>query len=223
LVQTFFGNLQREEADLRNEELDVSPDKRPVSPSAERNKVPIADVLKRVLPDHGTVLEISSGTGQHVVHFAREMPYLTWQPSERDEPSLRWIKQWMAAEALPNILPPLRLDVTEFPWQIGSAAAVVCLNMIHIAPWSAAEGLIRGAETVLSQGGILFLYGPYLRIGVQTSPSNVAFDSELRSRNPEWGLRNIEEVTRCALLHSFGQPEIHEMPANNLSIIFRKR
>jgi hypothetical protein len=128
----------------------------------------------------------------------------------------------MAAEALPNILPPLRLDVTELPWQAGSAAAVICLNMIHIAPWSATEGLIRGAETILGQGGILFLYGPYLRSGVQTSPGNVAFDSELRSRNPEWGLRNVEDVTRCALLHSFAQPEIHEMPANNLSVIFRR-
>lgn len=208
---------------MRNEELDVSPDKRPVSPSAERNKGPIADVLKRVLPNRGTVLEISSGTGQHVVHFAREMPYLTWQPSERDELSLQWIEQWMEAEALPNILPPLRLDVTELPWQAGSAAAVVCLNMIHIAPWSAAEGLIRGAETVLGQGGILFLYGPYLQSGVQTSPSNVAFDSELRSRNPEWGLRNVEDVTRCAVLHGFRQPGIRETPANNLSVIFQRR
>jgi hypothetical protein len=129
----------------------------------------------------------------------------------------------MAAEALPNILPPLRLDVTELPWQAGPAAAVVCLNMINIAPWSAAEGLICGAETVLGQGGILFLYGPYLRSGVQTSPSNVAFDSELRSRNPEWGLRNVEDVTRCAVLRGFGQPEIREMPANNLSVIFRRR
>jgi hypothetical protein len=223
LVQKFFGYQQRKAADLRNEELDVSPDKLPVSPSAERNKGPVADVLKRILPDHGTVLEISSGTGQHVVHFAREMPHLTWQPSERDELSLQSIKQWMAAEALENIPPPLRLDVTELPWQVGPAAAVVCLNMIHIAPWSAAEGLIRGAETVLGQGGILFLYGPYLRSGVQTSPSNVAFDSELRSRNPEWGLRNVEDVTRCAVLHGFGQPEIREMPANNLSVIFHRQ
>jgi hypothetical protein len=129
----------------------------------------------------------------------------------------------MAAEALSNILPPWRLDVTELPWQIGSAAAVVCLNMIHIAPWSAAEGLIRGAETVLGKGGILFLYGPYVRSGVQTSPSNMAFDNELRSRNPEWGLRNVEDVTRYAVLHGFGQPEIHEMPANNLAVIFRRR
>ncbi|MEP9374809.1 DUF938 domain-containing protein [Mesorhizobium sp. KR1-2] len=208
---------------MRNEELDLFPDKRLVSPSAERNKGPIADILKRVLPDHGRVLEISSGTGQHVVHFAREMPDLIWQPSERDEPSLQSIKQWMAAEALPNILPPLRLDVTELPWRAGPATAIICLNMIHIAPWSAAEGLIRGAEIALSQGDILFLYGPYRRNGVPTSPSNEAFDGQLRARNPEWGLRNVEDVARCAILHSFGPPEIREMPANNLSVIFRKQ
>lgn len=208
---------------MRNEELDVSPDKRPVSPSAERNKGPIADVLKHVLPDHGMVLEISSGTGQHAVHFAREMPDLIWQPSERDEPSLQWIKQWMAAEALPNILPPLRLDVTELPWQAGPAAAVVCLNMIHIAPWSATEGLVGGAEAALGEGGVLFLYGPYRRNGVPTAPSNEAFDGQLRARSPEWGLRNVEDVARCAMLHGFGPPEIHEMPANNLSVIFRKQ
>lgn len=208
---------------MRNEELDVSPDTGLVSPSAERNKGPIADVLKRVLPDHGTVLEISSGTGQHVVHFAREMPDLIWQPSERDEPSLQSIKQWMAAEALPNILPPLRLDVSELPWQAGPAIAIICLNMIHIAPWSAAEELIRGAEITLGQGDILFLYGPYRRNGVPTSPSNEAFNGQLRARNPEWGLRNVEDVARCAMLHGFGPPEIREMPANNLSVIFRKQ
>lgn len=208
---------------MRNEKLDVSPDNRPVSPSAERNKGPIADVLKRVLPDHGTVLEISSGTGQHVVHFAREMPGLIWQPSERDAPSLQWIRQWMAAEALPNIRPPLPLDVTDLPWPTEAAQAIICLNMIHIAPWSATEGLMRGAGTVLGHDGILFLYGPYRQTAVPTSPSNEAFDSQLRARNPEWGLRTVEDVTRCAMSHGFGAPEIHEMPANNLSLIFRKQ
>ncbi len=151
------------------------------------------------------------------------MPELIWQPSERDELSLQWIKQWMAVEALPNILPPLRLDVTELPWQAGAAQAVVCLNMIHIAPWSAAEGLILGAETILGQDGVLFLYGLFRQGGVPTSPSNEAFDKQLRARNPEWGLRNVEDVARCAMLHGFGSPEIHDMPANNLSVIFRKR
>ncbi|MHA6688365.1 DUF938 domain-containing protein [Mesorhizobium sp. A556] len=208
---------------MRNETLGVSTDNRPVSPSAERNKGPIADLLKRVLPEHGTVLEISSGTGQHVVHFAREMPDLTWQPSERDAPSLQSIERWMAADNLPNILPPLRIDVTERPWSAGNAAAIVCLNMIHIAPWSAAEGLIQGAESILGQGGVLFLYGPYRRQGQPTAPSNEAFDEQLRSRNLEWGLRNVEDVARYAMLHGFGPPDIHEMPANNLSLVFRKQ
>jgi SAM-dependent methyltransferase len=208
---------------MRNEPLGVSTDDRLVSPSAERNKGPIADLLKRVLPDHGTVLEISSGTGQHAVHFAREMPDLVWQPSERDEPSLQSIERWMAAENLPNILAPLRIDVTELPWPVGDAAAIVCLNMIHIAPWSAAEGLIQGAESILAQGGILFLYGPYRREGRPTAPSNEAFDEQLRSRNPEWGLRSVEDVARHARLHGFGPPEIHEMPANNLSLVFRRQ
>jgi hypothetical protein len=208
---------------MRNEILGVSTDNCLVSPSAERNKALIADILKHVLPDHGTVLEISSGTGQHVVHFAREMPDLIWQPSERDEPSLRSIERWMAAESLPNILAPLRIDVTELSWPAGNAAAIVCLNMIHIAPWSAAEGLIQGAGSVLGQGGILFLYGPYRQSGVPTSPSNEAFDAQLRSRNREWGLRSVEDVARYAKLHGFCAPEIHEMPANNLSLVFRKQ
>jgi SAM-dependent methyltransferase len=208
---------------MRNETLGVSTDNLPVSPSAERNKGPIAGILKRVLPDHGTVLEISSGTGQHVVHFAREMPDLTWQPSERDAPSLQSIERWMAAENLPNILAPLRIDVTELPWPAGNAAAIVCLNMIHIAPWPAAEGLIQGAKSVLGQGGILFLYGPYRRQGRPTAPSNETFDEQLRSRNLEWGLRNVEDVARYAMLHGFDPPEIHEMPANNLSLVFRRQ
>jgi hypothetical protein len=175
------------------------------------------------LPDHGTVLEISSGTGQHVVHFAREMPDLIWQPSERDEPSLLSIERWMAAESLPNILAPLRIDVTELPWPAGNAEAIICLNMIHIAPWSAAEGLILGAESILGQGGVLFLYGPYRRQGRPTASSNEAFDEQLRSRNLDWGLRNVEDVARYAMLHGFDPPEIHEMPANNLSLVFRKQ
>lgn len=207
---------------MRNETLSISTDNRLVSPSAERNKWPIADLLKRILPDQGTVIEISSGTGQHVVHFAREIPGLIWQPSERDASSIQSIERWIAAESLPNILAPLRIDVTERPWPARNAAAIVCLNMIHIAPWSATEGLIQGAESLLGQGGVLFLYGPYRRQGRPTAPSNEAFDEQLRSRNLEWGLRNVEDVARHAKLHSFGPPEIHEMPANNLSLVFRR-
>jgi SAM-dependent methyltransferase len=208
---------------MRCENLGDLPGGRLVSPSAERNKGPIADVLKRVLPDRGLVLEVSSGTGQHVVHFARELAHLTWQPSERDDASLQSIAHWMAAEALPNIRAPLRLDVIDRPWPVDSAVAVVCLNMIHIAPWQAAEALIRGAEATVSPDGILFLYGPYRRNGQHTSPSNAAFDEQLRSRDPEWGVRDLEDVARYAKAHGFGEPDVYEMPANNLSVVFRKR
>ena len=207
---------------MRCETLTSLPGGRLVSPSAERNKGAIAGVLKKVLPHRGVVLEISSGTGQHVAHFGREMPYLTWQPSERDEESLQSIAHWVAAEGQTNIRAPLRLDVTEQPWPVSSAAAVICLNMIHIAPWSAGQALIRGASAALSSGGTLFLYGPFRRNGQHTSTSNEAFDRQLQSQDPEWGVRNLEDVARFAKAHDFGAPEIHEMPANNLSVAFRK-
>jgi Protein of unknown function (DUF938) len=128
-----------------------------VSPSAERNKGPVAEVLKQALPDRGLVLEIGSGTGQHIVHFAREAPHLTWQPSERDPECLHSIALWLSAEGPANVLAPLRLDVGDQPWPIASAAAVVSLNMIHIAPWDAGMALIRGAAAVLEPGAMLFL------------------------------------------------------------------
>ena len=167
-----------------------------VSPSAERNKGPVAEVLKQVLPDRGLVLEIGSGTGQHVVHFAREAPHLTWQPSECDAECLHSIALWLAAERPANVLAPLRLDVGDQPWPIASAAAVVSLNMIHIAPWDAGMALIRGAAAVLGPGAMLFLYGPFRRGVMHTSPSNEAFDRQLRAQNPAWGVRDLEEVAR---------------------------
>jgi SAM-dependent methyltransferase len=208
---------------MRCENVDNLSGDRLISPSAERNKEPVADVLCRVLPDQGLVLEVSSGTGQHVVHFARAMPHLRWQPTERDDDNLRSIASWRAAEALPNVLEPIRLDVVDQPWPVSSAAAVVCLNMIHIAPWAAAEALIRGAEATLAAGGVLFLYGPYRRGGRHTAPSNEAFDRQLRAQNPDWGVRDLEEVVRFAGRYGFDAPEIHEMPANNLSVVFRRR
>lgn len=207
---------------MRSEALDNPMGGRLVSPSAERNKGPVADVLKQVLPKEGLVLEVSSGTGQHVVHFAREMPHLAWQPSEREEASLQSVTRWMEEAALPNIRPILRLDVTEKPWPVASAAAVVCLNMIHIAPWSAGAALMRGAQDILITGGTLFLYGPFRRGGRHTSESNEAFDRQLRSQNMEWGVRDLEDVARFAEEHGFGTPDIHVMPANNLSVVFRK-
>jgi SAM-dependent methyltransferase len=194
-----------------------------LSPSAERNKGPVAEVLKQVLPDHGLVLEVGSGTGQHVLQFAREAPHLTWQPSERAAECLQSIALWLAAEGPANVLAPLRLDVGAQPWPIASAAAVVSLNMIHIAPWAAGMALIRGAAAVLGPGGVLFLYGPFRRGDKHTSPSNEAFDRQLRAQNPAWGVRDLEEVAFYAAAHGFGPPETHDMPANNLSVVLRKR
>jgi hypothetical protein len=208
---------------MRREEPNDRSGGRHVSPSAERNKGAIAEVLKRVLPREGLVLEVSSGTGQHVAHFASAMPLLTWQPSERDEVSLLSIAQWIEGEGLTNVLPAVRLDVTEKPWPTESAVAVVCLNMIHIAPWGAGEALIRGASDILWEGGPLFLYGPFRRAGQHTALSNEAFDQQLRARNPEWGVRNLEDVAAFARAHGFGPPEIHEMPADNLSVVFGRQ
>ena len=194
-----------------------------LSPSGERNKGPVAEVLKQVLPERGLVLEVGSGTGQHVVHFAREAPQLTWQPSERDPECLQSIALWLAAEEPVNVLKPLRLDVGELPWPIASAAAVVSLNMIHIAPWAAGMALVRGAAAILGPGAMLFLYGPFRRGDKHTSPSNEAFDQQLRAQDPAWGVRDLEEVARYAAAHGFGPPETHDMPANNLSVVLRKR
>ena len=179
---------------MRNGE--PSEEGRLVSPSAERNKGPIAEVLKQALPDRGLVLEIGSGTGQHVVHFAKETPHLTWQPSERDAECLQSIALWIAAERPANVLAPLRLDVGEQPWPVASAAAVVSLNMIHIAPWDAGMALIRGQPRFSTPAR--FLYGPFRRGTVHTSPSNEAFDRQLRAQNPAWGVRDLEEVARYA-------------------------
>ena len=208
---------------MRCETLSHLEEGRLVSPSAERNKGPVAEVLKQALPDRGLVLEIGSGTGQHVVHFAKETPHLTWQPSEGDPECLHSIAAWIAAEGPANVLAPLRLDVGEQPWPIASAAAVVSLNMIHIAPWDSGMALIRGAAAILEPGAMLFLYGPFRRAGVHTSPSNEAFDQQLRARNADWGVRDLEEVARYAAAHGFDAPETHEMPANNLSVVLRKR
>jgi hypothetical protein len=208
---------------MRCETLSNLEEERLVSPSAERNKGPVAEVLKQALPDRGLVLEIGSGTGQHVVHFAKETPHLTWQPSERDAECRRSIELWIAAGGPANVLAPLRLDVGEQPWPIASAAAVVSLNMIHIAPWDAGMALIRGAAAILAPSAPLFLYGPFRRGASHTSPSNEAFDRQLRARDPAWGVRDLEEVARYAAAHGFEPPETHDMPANNLSVVLRKR
>lgn len=190
--------------------------------AGERNKGPILAVLERVLPPAGLVLEIASGAGQHVVHFAAALPGLEWQPSEADPRLLGVLEDNVAAAALDNVRAPIGLDVHERPWPVPRADAVVCINMVHIAPWSAAEGLITGAGEALAAGGVLYLYGPFRRDGRHTAPSNAAFDADLRARDPEWGVRDLEAVEALAYAAGMTLSEIVPMPANNLSVIFHR-
>ena len=187
-----------------------------------RNAAPIVDVLRGVLPDEGLVLEVASGSGEHALHFARAFPHLLWQPTDADPVGLRSIDAWRAASALPNLLAPVFLDAAAERWPVESAAAILCINMVHISPWSATIGLLAGAERLLVPGAPLYLYGAYRQAGVTTAPSNEAFDRSLRERNPEWGLRNLEDVVAAATLHGLTLADVVRMPANNLSVVLRR-
>ena len=196
------------------------------SPSAARNREPILSVLERVLPaaaQTGVVLEIASGTGEHAVHFAAALPQLSWQPSDADDEARASIAAWTAHSGLANIRAPLAIDVRETDWGIDAVDAIVCINMIHISPWASTQGLVSGAQRRLQPGGVLFLYGPYRRGGEHTAPSNAAFDQQLQQRNPEWGVRDMEEVVALAEAAGFSCEEPVPMPANNFSLVFRKR
>lgn len=195
-------------------------DARRFAPAAARNRDPILAVLHDVLPDHGVVLEIASGTGEHAVHFAAAFPALTFQPSDPDADARASIDAWAAGVA--NIRPALALDASASSWPVDAADAVLCINMIHIAPWSACEGLMRGAAAILPPGAPLVLYGPYRRAGRHTAPSNAAFDADLRARNPAWGVRDLEDVAALAAASGFGPPQVTEMPVNNLVVVFRR-
>jgi SAM-dependent methyltransferase len=192
------------------------------TPSAERNKGPILDVLARTLPRRGVVLEIASGTGQHVVHFAKALSGLTWQPSDPDPELRESIARRVRDEQLTNVSSPINLDVTRLPWPVQTADAAVCINMIHVAPWSATLALFEGAKTLLPSERVLLLYGPYRRFGHHTSESNAQFDSDLRAHNSEWGLRDLEAVSGVATRAEFMLIEIIDMPANNFSLVFRR-
>ncbi|HYE43892.1 MAG TPA: DUF938 domain-containing protein [Caulobacteraceae bacterium] len=194
----------------------------PSSPAALRNRDPILKVLRRHLPAGGLVLELAAGTGEHAVHFARALPGLSWQPTDPDPQALAAIAAWREEAGLPNLLEPIRLDATR-SWPVERAAAVVCINMVHISPWGATEGLMAGAARVLPVGGVLYLYGPYREADVPTAPSNEAFDASLKARNPAWGLRDREAVETLAQAHGLDRIERVEMPANNLSLVFRRR
>ncbi len=197
-------------------------DDRRSAPHVARNSGPILDVLRDVLPERGLVLEVASGSGEQALEFARAFPKLLWQPSDPDPAALRSIEGWRTASPLFNLLPPVSLDARAAGWPIASAEAIVCINMIHISPWSACLGLMRGAGRLLEPGAPLYLYGPYRQAGVETAPSNEAFDESLKSRNPEWGLRDVAEVEAAAAEHGLELERLVPMPANNLSLVFRK-
>lgn len=197
-------------------------DARRYAPSVARNKDAIAAVLARYLPSSGLVLEIASGSGEHAVHFASSFPALVFQPTDPSEEALASIAAWRQETALPNMRAPLALDVTAAPWPINHADAVTCINMIHIAPWEATLGLMAGAARIIPPGGLLFLYGPYKRQGAHTAPSNAEFDASLRERDARWGVRDLEAVANAAGAAGFAAPLVEAMPANNLSLIFRR-
>ena len=193
-------------------------DPRLFAPAAMRNREPLLAVLRGLLPRQGLVLEVASGSGEHCAHFAAGLPGLDFQPSDPDSAHRASIDAWCAG--LPNVRPALALDVCA-PWPAVQAAAVLCINMIHIAPWAATLGLLRGAATVLPAGAPLILYGPYRRAGIPTAPSNEEFDASLRARDPQWGLRSLEAVASAA--EGFGAPEVIDMPANNLTVALSRR
>lgn len=198
---------------------DDGPAKR-YAPATERNRNAIADILNDVLPASGLVLEIASGTGEHIVHFAQKFPQVEWQPSDPDPAALASIAAWAADSVTENILPPILIDASTH-WPVDHADALICINMVHISPWAATLGLLKNAARILPVGRILYLYGPYRRRDVSTAPSNEQFDSSLKDRNPDWGLRFVEDLAAEASIVGMSLERLIEMPANNLSLIFR--
>ncbi len=201
------------------------------APAALRNREPILQALRHRLPARALrpgvaaplVLEIASGTGEHAVHLCRALPELRWQPTDVDDGALASAAAWRAESALPNLLAPIALDVSRRPWPVAGADAVFCANMVHIAPWSAAEGLFAGAGELLPAGGALFTYGPYRFHGSFTAPSNAAFDDSLRQRDARWGVRDVADLTPLAASCGLELEETLELPANNHILVFRKR
>lgn len=189
------------------------------APAAARNVEPIGDVLGKWLPASGLVLEIASGTGEHALAFARRFPQVAWQPTDPDPQALISIAAW-ADEGPQNLNRPLQLDVCAPAWPIVRADAILCINMVHIAPWEAALGLLDGAERLLEPAAPLILYGPWLQSGVPTAPSNEAFDLSLRERDPRWGLRLVEDFASEAARRGFQLLERQPMPSNNLMLLF---
>jgi Protein of unknown function (DUF938) len=212
-------------------------DARQSAPATERNREPILNVLQQVLPPTGTILEISSGTGEHAVFFAPQLHPRKWLPSDPNPQARASIAAWRAECPVETLYPPIALDVHEPIWGVEAEprpealqdidfnrdpiTAIVNINMIHIAPWSACLGLMAGAQRILPPGGILYLYGPFKQGGNHTAPSNAAFDASLRAQNPEWGVRDLEAVVAVAHRHRLSLLQTYPMPANNLSVVFQ--
>lgn len=192
------------------------------APAALRNREPIAKVLSEWLPPNGLVLEIASGTGEHAVFFAERFPALDWQPSDIHPDALSSIEAWHRQSGLPNVREPLELDAAATDWPLGTADAMLSINMVHISPWKSALGLLDGAARLLCPGAPLIMYGPWLRSDVPTVPSNLDFDADLRRRDPEWGLRSVEEFTKAAGERGLWLEETRAMPANNLMLLLRR-
>lgn len=192
------------------------------SPSTARNKEPIAAVLAEILPASGLVLEVASGAGEHAAFLAERLPALDWQPTDPDPDALSSIHAYIADAGLPNLRTPLILDATAETWPVERAHAILCINMVHISPWAATLGLLRNASRLLASGAPLILYGPYRRAGVETAPSNEEFNRSLRSRDPAWGLRAVEDVRTEAAAAGLSFDQLVEMPANNLILVFRR-
>jgi hypothetical protein len=201
---------------------DGGSDDRRHAPATLRNRDAIAAVLAHWLPTTGTVLEVASGSGEHVVHFAATFPALYWQPSDPDPAGLVSIAAWSAEAGLANIAPPLALDASAADWPIDRADAMLCINMVHISPWAATLGLMAGAARLLAPGAPLILYGPYVEPGVPTAESNVAFDASLRARDPAWGLRHTDDLKAAGATAGLTLTERRAMPANNLMLLFRR-
>lgn len=200
------------------------------SPAADRNKQPILEVLRQVLPAQGSALEIASGTGQHVAWFAAGLPHWTWQPTDAQPGGLSSIAGWVAQQHLKNVRAPLLLDVMAPRWlpqyaQRGPIVfdAIYCANMLHIAPWATCAALMHGAARHLATKGVLITYGPYLEDDVSTSPGNQSFDQSLRAQNPAWGIRRREDVEQEARLAGLHLIERHTMPSNNLLLVWAKK
>lgn len=195
------------------------------APAAERNTRPILDVLKQHLPEQGRVLEIASGTGQHAVAFARAFPNIEWVPSDPDISARESIAAWAEEARLPNLQPPREIDVTRPGWPKGAGGpfdVILAINLVHISPWAATLGLLKGAGRLLTPGGILYLYGAYRREGEHTSESNIRFEEWLKAQSPEYGVRDMADVEQEANAHGLALADVIEMPANNFSLIFRK-